>query len=270
MKLGICLLLLATDHDPLAKSIIPDIAKAGYDYAEIPLARIFSLSNQELQTYRKLFQEAKLPIKVFNNAIPKGLALAGPNMNPLELSRYIDRAIYLAEFMGASLITMSGPNHLTVPSNQTWNHILPSYVRFLKQYADLAASKGITLAIEPINEEEHSFISTLSLAIEAIEAANCSNLVTMIDSYHFSKQQDNLKDALKKIALIKHIHYATPGKRTYPHPEDMAAFRQFLFPLLNAGYNGNISIEAFSDIPSFDLPLTADLIKKSLPTNTII
>lgn len=49
MKSGICLLLLATNHDPLARAAIPTAAKAGYDYAEVSLARIYSLSDNQRQ-----------------------------------------------------------------------------------------------------------------------------------------------------------------------------------------------------------------------------
>ena len=119
MKSGICLLLLATNHDPLARAAIPTAAKAGYDYAEVSLARIYSLSDNQLSDYRSLFLQSGLPVEVFNNAVPKGLALAGPGADPQALSRYIDRALYLAGFMGVSMITMSGPNRLTVSINGT-------------------------------------------------------------------------------------------------------------------------------------------------------
>lgn len=189
MKSGICLLLLATNHDPLARAAIPTAAKAGYDYAEVSLARIYSLSDNQLSDYRSLFLQSGLPVEVFNNAVPKGLALAGPGADPQALSRYIDRALYLAGFMGVSMITMSGPNRLTVPSDQTWMDIFPSYIQFLKEYTDRAAEYGVSLVIEPINEEEHSFISTVSTAMDAVMAVNRPNLMTMIDSYHFTKQR---------------------------------------------------------------------------------
>ena len=153
MKSGICLLLLATNHDPLARAAIPTAAKAGYDYAEVSLARIYSLSDNQLSDYRSLFLQSGLPVEVFNNAVPKGLALAGPGADPQALSRYIDRALYLAGFMGVSMITMSGPNRLTVPSDQTWMDIFPSYIQFLKEYTDRAAEYGVSLVIEPINRE---------------------------------------------------------------------------------------------------------------------
>lgn len=260
MKSGICLLLLATNHDPLARAAIPTAAKAGYDYAEVSLARIYSLTDNQLSDYRSLFAKSGLPVEVFNNAVPKGLALAGPNADSQALSRYIDRALYLAGFMGASMITMSGPNRLTAPSGCTWEDIFPSYIRFLAEYADRAAECGVTLVIEPINEEEHSFISTVSTALDAVMAVNRSNLMTMIDSYHFIKQQDDLETVIQNIFHIGHIHYAAQSRRTYPLESDMDACRQLLTPLLEAGYKGRISIEAYADNPEKDLPQSARLL----------
>ena len=57
MKSGICLLLLATNHDPLARAAIPTAAKAGYDYAEVSLARIYSLSDNQLSDYRQSLRD---------------------------------------------------------------------------------------------------------------------------------------------------------------------------------------------------------------------
>ena len=265
MKSGICLLLLATNHDPLARAAIPTAAKAGYDYAEVSLARIYSLSDNQLSDYRSLFLQSGLPVEVFNNAVPKGLALAGPGADPQALSRYIDRALYLAGFMGVSMITMSGPTRLTVPSDQTWMDIFPSYIQFLKEYTDRAAEYGVSLVIEPINEEEHSFISTVSTAMDAVMAVNRPNLMTMIDSYHFTKQKDDPDTVIRNISHIGHIHYAAQARRSYPLESDMDDCRQLLTPLFDAGYKGRISIEAYADNPEQDLPQSARLLGEILP-----
>lgn len=260
MKSGICLLLLADHQDPLARAAIPTAASAGYDYAEVSLARIYSLTDSQLSDYRNLFTESGLPVEVFNNAVPKGLALAGPAADFQALTRYIGRALTLARFMGVSMITMSGPGRRTVPPDCTWKDIFPSYIQFLKEYADRAAQQNITLVIEPINEEEHNFISTVSTAMEAVKAVNRPNLMTMIDSYHFIRQKDDLASVIQNISHIGHIHYAAQDRRSYPLEPDMAACRRLLTPLLDAGYNGRISIEAYADNIAHDLPASARLL----------
>ena len=162
MKIGSCLLLLATQEDPLAASSIPLIASSGFDYAEVSLAWVYSLSDQELLHYQNLFDQNHLPVEVFNNAIPSGLSLIGPKSDRAELSCYIKKAITLAKTMGVQIITMSGPNQRTVPDGFTWEEGFPQYIDFLKEYSDAAAAAGLSLAIEPINHEEHGFISTIA------------------------------------------------------------------------------------------------------------
>ncbi len=88
MKTGCCLLLLATPDDPLARRAVPLAGQSGYDYAEVSLARLLLLDARETAAYRKLLDEARLPAEVFNNAIPKGMALIGPHADPVRLEDY--------------------------------------------------------------------------------------------------------------------------------------------------------------------------------------
>ena len=120
MKTGCCLLLLATPDDPLARRAVPLAGQSGYDYAEVSLARLLLLDARETAAYRKLLDEARLPAEVFNNAIPKGMALIGPHADPVRLEDYIHRSLLVAEQMGTGLITMSGPNRATVPEGFDW------------------------------------------------------------------------------------------------------------------------------------------------------
>ena len=96
MKTGCCLLLLATPDDPLARRAVPLAGQSGYDYAEVSLARLLLLDARETAAYRKLLDEARLPAEVFNNAIPKGMALIGPHAVPVRLEDYIHRSLFLA------------------------------------------------------------------------------------------------------------------------------------------------------------------------------
>lgn len=262
MKIGSCLLLLATQEDPLAASSIPLIASSGFDYAEVSLARVYSLSDQELLHYQNLFDQNHLPVEVFNNAIPRGLSLIGPKSDRAELSCYIKKAITLAKTMGVQIITMSGPNQRTVPDGFTWEEGFPQYIDFLKEYSDAAAAAGLSLAIEPINHEEHGFISTIAEARRAAEAVGYSGLGVIVDTYHFGKENDSKEDLLAaaKANVLFHIHHATATDRTYPQEADFSYSKETLQPLLAAGYTGRISVEAFTKTPGEDLPVTSRLL----------
>jgi len=263
MKFGSCLLLLATPEDPLAITRIPIIARSGFDYAEVSLARVYALSDVELGEYRRVFDQNGLPVEVFNNAVPRGLALIGPNSDPAANSDYISRSILLAQKMGVRLITMSGPNQRSVPAGFSWREEgFPQYVEFLKRFSDAAAGAEIELAVEPINDEEHGFIATVSEACRVIDAAGCENVKVIVDTYHFCKQHDHIEDVIKAVrdGTLAHIHHATREKRVYPQEGDFEESKAILLPILKAGYRGRVSVEAYSAAPEQELPKTSRLL----------
>ena len=267
MKYGSCLLLLATPEDPLAVTKIPIIAEAGYDYAEVSLARIYSLPEREVGEYRDAFDRHGLPVEVFNNAMPRGLTLIGPNSDQTANAAYISRAVLLAQRMGVRLITMSGPNQRSVPPEFLWREGFPQYVEFLKRFSDAAGAAGIELAIEPINDEEHGFIATVSEARRAVDAAECKNVNLIVDTYHFRKQNDSMEDAVKAVrdGKLVHIHHATREKRVYPQEWDREESKAVLLPLLDAGYRGRISIEAYAGAAAQELPAANRLLRALTP-----
>lgn len=262
MKIGSCLLLLATPDDPLAIESIPLVAASGYDYAEVSLARMYDLSGQEVDHYCAAFERNNLPVEVFNNAIPRSVPLVGPDVSQDKWMAYIEKALSLARRMGAHLITMSGPNKRRVPETFTWEEGFPQYAAFLRLFAEEAAASGITLAIEPINDEESGFIATVSEARRAMEAAGCDNIGVIVDIYHFCKQRDSMDDllALVRAGKLVHIHHAVPGGRTYPQERDFEESKWLLLPLVNAGYAGRISVEAYADVPDRQLPVASRLL----------
>lgn len=263
MKIGCCLLLLATPDDPLAGRSLPLVGQSGYDYVEVPLARLLPLDDGEASAYRKLLDEARLSAEIFNNAIPRGMALIGPHADPVRLETYIRRSLSIAEQLGTDLITMSGPNRATVPEGFDWEGDgFPQYLEFLHRFGTQAAERGVSLAIEPINDEEHSFVSTLSDAQRAADSCGCGNVGVIVDFYHFFKQQDSL-DSLMQLCRsqkLRHVHYAACPARTYPLQNDLPACREALDPLFAAGYQGRVSIEAYAKNPASDLPETCRLL----------
>lgn len=265
MKLGACLLTLATAEDPLARAAVPLVKQAGYDYAEVPLARLLELPEGEVEEYRALFLEHGLAVEAFNNAIPSKLPMIGPDRREETLRRYIERAVSLADRMGVSVIAMCGPIRDWVPPEFSWEAGFEQYTAFMQMYADAAAAHGITLSIEPINREERGFISTLAQARQVIAACGRDNISATVDFYHFFKEDDDWEALLKESGtLVSHAHYAAQARRSYPLAGDAAECRRVLTPFLQAGYRGRISVEAHTACPEKDLPESCALLRAVL------
>jgi len=257
--------MLASASDPLAKEQIPLLKKAGYDYAEVPLARLLELPDGEIEQYKALFREAGVPVEAFNNSIPTRLPMIGPDFCEQTLRRYIDRAVSLARQMGVKVITMCGPIREWVPEGFSWEEGFPQYVEFLKMYADAAGAYGITLAIEPINHEEDGFISTVGEACRVIRACGRSNITVVVDFYHFFKENDNWEKLLSCCKdVVSHAHFATMPERNFPGCADAAQCKMVLEPFVQAGFTGRISIEAHTSDPAKDLPEACTVVRSVL------
>ncbi len=268
MKFGSCLLLLATEKDPLAKDAIDALSQSGYDYAEVSLARLFPLADSDIMQYRALFDEVNLPVRIFNNGVPAGLCLiAEPGISD-DVKRYVHRALHIAALMGVDIITMSGPNRRNTPAQIEWESEGASrYIDVVKYYAQACASESKTLLIEPINERETSFISTLAQAERIVRSAGEHNLGIISDNYHFSAQNDDYEKLVSLCAdgTVRHLHFADPKTRFYPSSGNAGSYAHFLQPLLKAGYCGPLSIEAH-----INDDLTAELQEGLLSLRTAI
>lgn len=257
MKIGICLLLLASDADPLSKESIPIIKKAGFDYAEISLARIYNLSQQELYDYKKLFEKSDLAVEAFNNGIPDGVQLVGKDVTVQMWTDFIERAVDLARLFGVKIITTSAPHISKSFSKEDWlTEGKNQYVKFLQKYADECLKYKIQVAIEPICKEEQGFVNTVFEAKEIIELAGRTNLSIVPDLFHMRMEQDDITSLPKLVeqGFIQHLHFADSHLRRVPFPENINEYKEIIAPMIKLGFDGRISVEAFSKNIKEDVP----------------
>lgn len=260
MKIGICLLLLASASDPLSKESIPIVKKAGFDYAEISLARIYALSEQELSDYEKLFEESGLAVEAFNNGIPDGVKIVGRDVTTEDWNQFIKRAVSLARRFGVKVITTSAPHITESFSREDWlTEGKGQYIAFLRKYADECAKYGIQIALEPICKEEQGFVNTVLEAKELIELTGRDNISIVPDLFHMRAEKDDISK-LPELAgegFVRHLHFADSDSRRIPFPENCDEYKEIIMPMLDAGFDGRISIEAFSENIKEDAPRAA-------------
>lgn len=256
LSLGCCLLLLANDQDRLGAGAIDLVKDSGFDYAEVSLARIYPLSEQEFADYLKKFQDAKLPVEVFNNSFPMGLKIIGPQREEKVIDAYIQRAVALAKAMGVEIITMCGPIRDMAPADFSWEEEgIAQYTNFLQKFSVAAAEEGLTLAIEPIWEAEHGCVNTLKQALEIIRPMKMDNLKLMVDLFHMAKQGDDfqyLLDICKD--WVVHVHFAEIEGRVYPIEANKKQYENIIRQMVEHGYRGRISVEAHAPNMKQDLP----------------
>jgi D-psicose/D-tagatose/L-ribulose 3-epimerase len=115
----------------------------------------------------------------------------------------------------------------------------------LKEVARHAEAKGVTLAIEPLNRFETSFINLTEQAVELMKMVGSPSVKLMIDTFHGNIEEKSLGKAIELAGKdLVHVHAnendrGTPGSGHVAWPEVAKALKKVKF-------SGTLSIESFT------------------------
>ncbi|MFY0610523.1 MAG: TIM barrel protein [Hyphomicrobiaceae bacterium] len=119
------------------------------------------------------------------------------------------------------------------------------YIANLKIATGIAADKGVTLILEPINEIDIPgfFLNTTSMARAAIHEVGADNIGLQFDLYHRQIQEGDVARAIAEYAsLTRHYQIASPPDRG--EPDDGEMNYSYLFKQIDAtGFDGWIGCE---------------------------
>lgn len=115
----------------------------------------------------------------------------------------------------------------------------------LRQAADHAATRGVRLALEPINRFETDLVNTVDQGVRMVGDIDRPNVGLLIDTFHMNIEEKSLPDAIRRAGQhILQFHACgsdrgTPGEDHLPWADIVAALRE-------TGFSGAVVIEAFN------------------------
>ncbi|MBU2533115.1 MAG: hydroxypyruvate isomerase family protein [Alphaproteobacteria bacterium] len=119
------------------------------------------------------------------------------------------------------------------------------YIANLKMATAVAAEKGITIILEPINEIDIPgfFLNTTAMARAAIYEVGADNIGLQFDLYHRQIQEGDVARAIKEYAgLTRHYQIASPPDRG--EPDDGEMNYAYLFRRIDdTGFGGWVGCE---------------------------
>ena len=161
---------------------------------------------------------------------------------------YLRHCVEVAARIGSSVV--AGPMYAAV--GRLWRLsegerpvVLARVAEGLRPVADLAAERGVKLAIEPLNRYETSLINTVQQGLELLEAVDHPACGLLLDSFHMNiEEKDPAAAARAAAGRIAHVHACgtdrgSPGADSFDWPA-------FLGALGEAGYDGPLCIESFT------------------------
>jgi len=161
---------------------------------------------------------------------------------------YITRSLDLAneiggKFLAGPMYSAVGKARLVPPEQRRleWQRAVEN----VRQAAELAAARGLQLAVEPLNRFETDLVNTAEDVVRLVDEIAHPAARVMLDSFHMTIEERDLEAAIRTVgSRLIHIQVSenyrgTPGTGLTPWPS-------FARGLAAVGYQGGVSIESFT------------------------
>ncbi|TDH38372.1 sugar phosphate isomerase/epimerase [Pseudohoeflea suaedae] len=242
MKIGMNMFLWTThvvrEHEDLLRSI----KSAGFDGVEIP---VFDGDPDHYADLARMLADIGLDCTAVSAMGNPDMNLIGSDVARQNGIEHMRAVLDRTQALGASLIC--GPLHSTLghfsgegPSAQEIERAIATQ----REIGELAAQRGITVALEALNRFECYLVNTMDGLAALIHQIGHPNIRGMYDTFHANIEEADPTGAIvRNIDVISHIHISendrgVPGRGNIPWADTYAAIRE-------SGYDGWLTIEAF-------------------------
>lgn len=247
MRYGYCVNMLAEDTYGVGYAWIPRLAGLGFDYVDLPMAQMMNMDNTDFQELVAAPLKASgLPCVCVNNLFPASIRLTGPEAVQSTALDYCRRAFERAAALGASRAVFGSSGARNVPLHWPHEQALLQLAELLTQLGGVAKEYGITLVIEPLNRGESNIITSIAEGLRLCKTAAHENVQMLVDFYHMSLSGEDASAGAAATGALRHVHLARPLGRGLPCPGDGEDYAGFFAALQSAGYDGELSIEAYA------------------------
>ncbi len=242
------------------------IARAGFDYVELPLAQMMALDNERFQELVYRIRELNLPCEACNNFFPVTMRLTGPDVDEGAIDAYLEEALARARVVGArSVIFGSGPAK-NVPEGFAKDAGYRQLVDMLKRVDKVARKENVMIAIEPLRKQECNIINTFEEGCRMAQDVSRDNVRVLVDYYHLGTEREPAEHIITGGNWLQHVHCASLYKRTFPKKLDDRLNEDFFRALKTIGYDDCMSLEAYTDNFEEDAPLALSFLRHQIRT----
>lgn len=246
MKFGVSLWLWTSPvTNEVIKNYAPKIAELGFDTVELPIEDPEAL---DCKKARKVIEENGLSLTTCA-AMGGGRDLVHPDKSVRDAGmQYMKDSLDAAEKLGSQLFV--GP--LASEVGRLWQSDglqrekeIELLVTQLREVAEYAEKKNITICLEALNRFETSFLNLTSQVNDVVEKVDHPSCKVMIDLFHAGIEEKNLGDAIRTAGEnLYHLQVAendrgTPGTGQFDWNGIASALQEI-------DYDGHVIIETFS------------------------
>ncbi len=229
--------------DALAE-ISPRLHAWGFDLIEIPLE---SPADWDPTRTAALLAEAGLGASICL-AMGPGRDLTADAATVAATQDYVRECVDRAAILGGRVV--AGPLYTPVGETRSMSAsertaAVDRLVAGLRPLVDYAGEREVTLAIEPLNRFETSFLNTAEQTLEIVERVDSAALGILLDTFHMNIEEKQQAAAIRLVgSRLAHFHACgsdrgTPGADHIAWPEIATALGEI-------DYQGALVIESFT------------------------
>ncbi len=218
----------------------------GFDFVEMPI------NDTNLAKWQRLGHQAKalgLGVQTCTICGPEYSLISSDETVRRAGIDYLKQVVDCAAAVGSKLLM--GPMYAGFKTftgkpatAEEWNWSVTG----MREVAEHAQTKDVTLAIEYLNRFEIYLLTCADELVGYIEEVNHPNCRAAFDTFHANMEEKSVADALRKVApYLVHVQISENDRST--PGQGHINFDEVFSTLNEIGYDGPIAIEAFGPNP---------------------
>ena len=239
MKIGVC---VGTDRYETA-------AKAGVRYIDVNTTNLTNLTDQE-------FKESAVKIKDFSFEVvgshcflPGEYTLGTEEYHFPKLMEYAKKVASRLAEVGCPIAVFGSGGSRNLHPEYGIEKGKQQFMEFIGGVSEILNSYRIRLVLEPLNQKETNFITTVKEGYTLASQIQKENCGVLCDYYHLTAENEPLSILYEAKSRLWHCHIASPGTRKAPLPDDGHDYLPFFQTLHSIGYSGAVSVEGGWNTP---------------------
>jgi sugar phosphate isomerase/epimerase len=227
---------------------IDAIAAAGYDCIEMHMREFMPMQDVEFNAARQRLHASSLVCEVLDNPVPLDQWIADESFDLDFYQDYLKKGADRAAELGVRYYVFGNGRSRSLPAAGDIEAARQKNLRFMRMLADVAATRGITVLIEPLGPQVSNVIFSIPEALDYIKVVGKTNLGTFLDYRWFVDRGHPFKMIEEYGQEVRHVHLDNPispfPRRLIPRLDDGHDYLGLFQALEKINYGGIISLEA--------------------------
>lgn len=223
------------------------IAEAGFDSAELNIVELAGMTEEDFAAFKARASKTGLGFEAFSGCMPLSERIHDPAFDWAHWMAHFQKGAARTAEMGCTLWPFGAGKCRSIPDD---SRDLPGdrerVRQFVRELCGILRPYGIRLVVEPLGPANSNYLQTIGETVSFVKTVEADNCFVMCDLRHMDKTGDPLEAIQQNIDYIKHAHidYPNGDARLFPNGEDGYDYRPYIQTLLDAGYDGLLTIEA--------------------------